>query len=207
MPRQKQQRCALVVGDRRCQRAGTGSPPLCPTCRRAVAHTSKPPAGDIATVAADVLADFLAGRPINRDATIGAVESMIAQWTASIGSSYMPDLRGVESEGAAHRRAQSGFPRFDDFVDDVVRAGRATRQRARAPSPEESARAAAAAAAAEAAKNARAELGFGVTEVLSEESIRDRRKKLARRHHPDSGGSAAKMAAINNAADVLLAML
>ncbi len=55
---------------------------------------------------------------------------------------------------------------------------------------------------------ARRQLGFDAGAVLAADMIAARRKKLARKHHPDlPGGSAAKMTAINAAADLLLAEL
>lgn len=54
-------------------------------------------------------------------------------------------------------------------------------------------------------RRARSVLGFGA-EPLTAEMIKDRRRELAKQNHPDRGGSAARMAEINDAADVLLAV-
>ncbi len=56
-------------------------------------------------------------------------------------------------------------------------------------------------------RDARRELGFGPSDPLTEDVIKERRRLLARRHHPDRGGSVKKMQEINDATDVLLASL
>lgn len=152
----------------------------------------------------------MSGRPINRDATFGMVEDMIAQWTASLGADYRPDITG--GEGSTHRRGQSGNAKFDAFIEDVLRAGQQAQQRQQAQQQQRRQRPPTAAeqealARARAAKAARHEMGFRPDEPLSEDVIRERKKQLARQHHPDRGGDPARMAAINNAADVLLEML
>jgi curved DNA-binding protein CbpA len=50
-------------------------------------------------------------------------------------------------------------------------------------------------------------MGFSGKDRLTVESVKDRRRVLAKKHHPDRGGSVATMARINDAADVLLASL
>lgn len=52
---------------------------------------------------------------------------------------------------------------------------------------------------------ARAVLGFGPAEMVTAETIKARKRELAKQHHPDRGGSPSAMAAVNDAADVLLA--
>jgi len=52
-------------------------------------------------------------------------------------------------------------------------------------------------------RRARQTLGFGA-EPLTAEMVKQRRRELAKQHHPDAGGSAASMARINDAADLLL---
>jgi hypothetical protein len=54
---------------------------------------------------------------------------------------------------------------------------------------------------------ARAVLEFTPSQVLTADAIKERKRMLAKRHHPDRGGSAARMAAINDAADILLESL
>ncbi len=60
---------------------------------------------------------------------------------------------------------------------------------------------------AEARRAARQVMGFAASEPLTEDLISARKRQLAKRHHPDRGGSVEKMAAINDAADILLAAL
>ena len=52
-------------------------------------------------------------------------------------------------------------------------------------------------------RRARQTLGFGA-EPRTAEMVKQRRRELAKQHHPDAGGSAASMARINDAADLLL---
>lgn len=55
-------------------------------------------------------------------------------------------------------------------------------------------------------RKARSVLGFGPGDPLTEDAIKERRRKLALKYHPDrAGGSLQRMAAINHAADTLLA--
>lgn len=51
---------------------------------------------------------------------------------------------------------------------------------------------------------ARRVMGFPPTGRLTEQTIKERKRTLAMKHHPDRGGSVQAMAAINDAADVLL---
>jgi hypothetical protein len=51
---------------------------------------------------------------------------------------------------------------------------------------------------------ARGVMGFAPREPLTEKKIKDRKRMLAMQHHPDRGGTPQRMAAINDAADVLL---
>lgn len=51
---------------------------------------------------------------------------------------------------------------------------------------------------------ARRVLGFQAGDRLTVEAVKERKRALAKRHHPDRGGSVQAMAAINDAADVLL---
>ena len=67
----------------------------------------------------------------------------------------------------------------------------------------------------QARRMARRELGFHDTEPLTESTIKERQRKLARKYHPDLGGGSKekterltrKMSAVNAAADVLLEAL
>ena len=160
-----------------------------------------------ASVLADVVTDFMAGKPINREATIGAVEEMFAQWAQNIGAGYRPDIRPGETESSAHRRAQAGqsshpwWQGFDPWSGQGP-AGRPDPHRPPPPpvDPEEARQAVACAAA-------RRVMGFTDKEKLDEDMIKRRHRELSKRYHPDRGGSTEKMAAVNNAADVLRASL
>lgn len=145
-------------------------------------------------VIAESFVNFLSGKPINREATLGAAESLYNQWSG-IGADYRPDVRDGESESSAHRRAANGQQR-QSWADAFGNARQARPQVA----PEEEARHRAQLAA-------RQVMGFAATQKLTEDDIKDRKRTLAKKHHPDLGGSAQKMAAVNDAADVLMAAL
>jgi hypothetical protein len=51
---------------------------------------------------------------------------------------------------------------------------------------------------------ARVVLGFGNTEPLTREKIKDRQRALARLIHPDAGGATDAMQRLNGATSVLL---
>ncbi len=144
-------------------------------------------------VIAESFINFLSGKPVNREATIGAAESLYANWQG-MGADYRPDVSAGESESSAHRRARNGQQR--QSWEDVFTRGGARGARPQVD-PEEEARASARLAA-------RQVMGFAASEPLTEDTIKDRKRQLAKRHHPDLGGSAAKMAAVNDAADVLM---
>lgn len=59
----------------------------------------------------------------------------------------------------------------------------------------------------EAILRARALLGYGPSDRLTKEDLRDRRSTLAKKHHPDKGGSLERMVQINQAVDILMATL
>lgn len=61
---------------------------------------------------------------------------------------------------------------------------------------------------AKALGRARAVMGFGAKDPLTEEVIKKRQRELARKHHPDMpGGSTEMMTKINNSADLLIESL
>lgn len=192
-PSPKPRRCAFKEGGRRCPRYGEGTPPLCNACRVALAATAAPRSP--AQVIADSLQNFLSGRAINVDQTMGAVESLVGQW-AGMGANYRPEVQEGESEDSSHRRAQSGAARPSWFPG----------AQAQAPQPDPDAQARIA---------ARRVMGFGDREPLTANEINDRKRKLARKYHPDLGGGSPrrieqltrKMAEVNAAADVLLEAL
>lgn len=187
MPKKK--KCSYREGSRRCPYDGEGDPPLCHPHRMALAQAAAPRSP--IHVIADSLVNFLSGNPVNTDATIGAAESIFSQ-LQGMGAGYSPDVARGESEDSAHRRAQAGnHQRWDP---------RRTAGRRPPVDPEEQGR-------RTAEIEARRVMGFA-TETLTEEVIGSRKRTLAKRWHPDRpGGSVTKMAAINDAADVLLASL
>jgi hypothetical protein len=139
---------------------------------------------------ADAFVNFLQGRPINAEATIGAVDSLIGQWS---GSNYHPEAGAGETEDSVHRRDRDGASRSgrgqrpwwapgpaDPVADDQRRIELAARQ----------------------------VMGFTASEVLTADQIKERKKTLAKRFHPDRpSGSTEKMIAVNRAADTLLESL
>lgn len=141
----------------------------------------------------DTLGDWLQGRPINGEATIGAAEAFLNQWAAGIGGNYRPDIGGV-SEDAAHRRAQSGASRPWNW--NIPHAGGRRAPHPPRHDPEAEVRKARAAA--------RQVMGFDQQEPLDADKIKVRHRKLVKKHHPDHGGSTQKMATINTARDVLM---
>ena len=51
-------------------------------------------------------------------------------------------------------------------------------------------------------------MGFAPNDRLTESLIKERKRRLAKKYHPDiKGGSVHRMAAVNDAADVLMAAL
>lgn len=210
-------RCQVYENNRRCTRDGHGNPAVCARHRAAIANTA-PVSQPFATIVADEIGNFLKGKPINREAIFGGLaESFGQQWAAGIGGDYRPDVGRGETENSAHRRAQAGGGmgvNWDDLFNEVKRrvdeSVRNTGQppptdwqrgQRRTPQEDEGARIAREVAAA------RQVMGFAASEPLTEEVIAARKRLLAKKHHPDRGGSAEKMAAINNAADVLMAAL
>lgn len=141
------------------------------------------------------LGDLLQGNPINREATIGAAEAFLNQWVAGIGGNYRPDISGIGSEDAVHRRAQSGQGRPWNW--NIPHAG--GRPPPHQPDPEVELQRARAAA--------RQVMGFQMRELLDADKIKARHRELVKKHHPDRGGSTKKMANINLARDVLMEAL
>jgi hypothetical protein len=141
--------------------------------------------------------NFLSGKPINKDATIGAIESFVQQWTGGIGADYRPDMHGGERESSVHQRAQSGGAWKPWHMGENW--GRRTGATPPPQDPDiERQRAIAA---------ARQVFGFAQGEKLTDDAVTKRHRLLVKKHHPDRGGSTEKMAIINNARDVLLAAL
>jgi hypothetical protein len=143
---------------------------------------------------ADAFVNFLQGRPINAEATIGAVDSLIGQWS---GNNYHPEVGTGETEDSVHRRDRGGAP-----------SGRGQRPWW-APGPAEGPTADDGYAQQRRTERAaRQVMGFTASEVLTADQIKDRKKTLAKRFHPDRpSGSTEKMIAVNRAADTLLESL
>lgn len=181
MPRAK--RCTFRERGRRCPRDGHGEPALCNACRVVVLAASVPKSPTQTII--DALANLMVGRPVDADGALGALQQIMGQ-------------RG----GAG---IQDVFRQFAD-VGRVPAQAPLPRRPPPGPDPRVAERAAEIAAA-------RRVLGFTKGEVLLEQQIRDRRRELAKKLHPDrAGGDArkaaaltAKMAAVNSAADILLA--
>lgn len=203
MPRAKKQstRCTFVQNNRRCPYDGEGMPRLCAAHRLVIQQAAKP--RPPSTVLFDAAVNFLQGRPINQEATLGAAEELLSRWTG-MGSDYHPPIVGNESEGDAHRRAQSGDPSVVWWTRFQARA----RQAGRPPAPDP-----AVAALREHRRAARIVMGFTPLAVLDIDTVKRRHRELVRANHPDHRGrtpeqvSAAtkRTAAINNANDILVA--
>ena len=190
-------RCTFKESGRRCPRDGQGNPPLCAPHRIAVAHAAIPKSP--VEVIADAAFNFLQGKPINRDATLGAVEDIASQW-AGMGADYRPDAFDGAGEDQTHRRAQAGAgsatPWWVAHMQNVAN-GRTGARRQAAPAPPPDPRVGE-------RREARQTMGFSPSDQLTEDIVKERKKLLARKHHPDRGGSVERMSAINAAADVLL---
>lgn len=193
MPRQAARaRCSFKDGKRRCPFDGTGKPPLCDAHRIAIAEAAKPRSP--ATLLSEFYNNFMSGKPINVEATLGAVQEVFGQWQG-MAAGYHPDVRGGEREGAAHARAGRGQ---QDASWWTPRPGQGSAPRQ--PGVDQQ--------VLEARRRARQIMGFAEGEPLTPEVVKKRHRQLVGRWHPDRpGGSHKKMAAINDAADVLFASL
>jgi hypothetical protein len=140
-------------------------------------------------VLAGALDNFLAGKPINVEATVGAAAGLFDRWGigGGIAAGYHPDVMAGERESSVHSRAARGRPWQPWNGAD------ANPPQVPGPTPEE--------------LEGRRIMGFTSREVLTEEGIKDRKRQLAKKLHPDRGGSVERMAQVNHAADVLLASL
>lgn len=190
--------CVFREGGRRCAFPGAGQPPLCGPHRMALAAAAQPRSRSSIEILTETVVDFMQGRPINKEATLGAVENFFQQWSGTMGADYRPDVVGGASEDGVHRRAQSGNRAPIDWGG--IFAGQRTQPRP-APGPDPNLEQARQVAAAKRI------LGFAESSKPNELEIKIAFRRLVRKNHPDHGGSVAKMAAINNARDVLLAAL
>jgi hypothetical protein len=136
-------------------------------------------------VIASALNNFLQGKPINVEQTVGAAESFFRQWAmgGSVASGPFPGQMSQDDvDRAVHDDGRHAPPRRPAAHDPEL--------------------------AARAAKLARAKRAFGFGDShFTAADVKERRKKLARKHHPDVGGDAAKMAKVNEYADILLASI
>lgn len=195
MPERKL-KCSYREGSRRCPFHGIGNPPLCQAHQVAVQEAARPRSAT--EVLAEATVNLLQGKPINSEATIGAMSAVINQWATGLGADYRPDVGVGEREDAAHRRARPGPPPWWDGG-----------QRAAPPTdaPPGSHRAMLLAA--------RRVMGFTASERLDEDTIKARRNELAKKFHPDRAGRdeakakamTARMSAINRSAGILLGEL
>ena len=162
-------------------------------------------------VLAEQLVNFLSGRPINREATIGAAQDFAKQWAGGIGADYRPDIGHGSREDTVHRRAQAGGAAGIPWYAEIF-MGRQPGVQHGAPRPpppnaheaEELRKIAA----------ARQILGFTPREPLTEDAVNKAHRALIKRNHPDHGKNDADRmrragiaAQINSARDVLLATL
>lgn len=202
-PSRRVQQCCYFENGRRCRRSATGDGPipLCNPHTLAAADAMRQHATAGSGVGNGIYNLFdrvVSGRKVNRRVLEDAVGDVAAWWEQYQASRPAPDPNGP--------RPSSEQPRWDDPLREAWRRAQDMGARARAraqrppPDPRE-------AQLAEARQRARITLGFTPREPLTEAAIKGRQKELARKHHPDRGGSTAKMAAINDAADVLLASL
>lgn len=194
MPSSKRlDQCVRKENGRRCVRSGTGKPPLCRACRIAFteearrAQQPQGPARRVANVAASIFDDLLSGRPLDRGKVASAINEFA--WTMGGGfTDYHPDIDGGAQGGDGVDTEYTPPPGTGWHREE------APRQRV---DPN----------AIRAQQNARNTLGFGPSDLLTEDLIKDRRRQLAKRHHPDRGGSITRMQAVNDACDVLMATL
>lgn len=183
MPPGRSDRCVFKQGRLRCRNRGTGDPPLCEAHLIVVAETTRP--RQPAEVLLESLGNFLSGKPINAEATIGAAKTIFEAWAigGGVADGYYPPVNGGPGPSWIPGGAWRPSGRGSQAPDPIA----AQRRRVEI--------------------EARSVLGFGPNEPLTEEAIKDRRRTLAKRNHPDAGGSAKQMAIINDAADVLIESL
>jgi hypothetical protein len=172
-------------------RSGDGDPALCRPHKIAFAEQGRraAPAHQPRSSVADLFDDFISGRPFDSSKVARAVNEFAWGMGGGYGN-YSPDIDTGEAPRSRFD-PPSGFqpprswfreePPVRPLVDESL-----LRERMRA----------------------RIALGFGPSDPLTDDTIKDRRRQLARRHHPDlKGGSSEKMKTINDAADVLLESL
>jgi len=180
------ERCCFIESGRRCRKSGTGDPALCNAHRVLLADAARQGAKPRGARAVgdgiyNLVDRLVSGKKVTRKMARDAFDDArdILEELKTSGWSIPAVPPGTNSNGHAngHRRTPP----------DPEAARRAEKQRACA--------------------RARQTLGFGPQDPLTEALIKGRQRELAKKHHPDLGGSVSKMAAINDAADVLLSEL
>ena len=180
-------RCCYNENGRQCVRNGTGEPPLCRAHRLVLQDLYE--RDEAASGLGQVISDFMGGRSIRPDDVLRAAFEMFG----AMGAGGMGARAGAGVPGGA--RVPWGMGGTGP-VGGVPPIG----QRRVRPPPDP--------AALELQRSllmARQELGFEPRAPLTVAEVERRRKDLARKHHPDLGGSVARMSAINQAADLLVA--
>lgn len=186
--------CVYKEGGRRCMRSGDGEPPLCRAHKIAASEQARQAQSAAArtprAAVGDLINDFFTGRPWSVDRVARAVSEVDWSLGGVFGGGFSPDIdTGAE-------RDDGRFVPPDNFRPPP----RWHREQAPPPPPPKS-------NAAE-IHAARRELGFGPSDQLTEELIKDRKRQLARKFHSDlRGGSDEKMKRVNAAADTLVESL
>jgi hypothetical protein len=195
MPPKKSRRldqCQYREDNVRCIKSGTGSPCLCRAHKIAAEQAARNEAPSHSPKAgiADLLNDFITGRPFDPSKAGAVIDDFAKSWGIGGGfTGYSPDIdTGQPPHGA----------RFDP-PPDFRPPPRWHREEPPPPEPDRR--------SAVDVQRARNAMGFGPADPLTEDLINQRRRQLARRHHPDRGGSTSRMSTINDAADVLLESL
>lgn len=187
-------RCTYSEDNRRCVKDGEGNPPLCRAHQIAVAEILNRKSRTPAQRISDLFSDFMSGKRVSQDDVMGVAQDLAQQWAGGMGGEYRPpiDARGRTDH---EQRTRQQTPWWQP------QPGQGSRQ---PPPPSDPQREQEIHAAR---LRARRILGFAANQPLTADDIKQRKRMLAKRNHPDQGGSTAKMAAINDAADVLLAEL
>jgi len=182
-------RCTYSEDGRRCVKDGEGNPPLCRAHQIAVAEILNRKSRSPAQRVSDLVSDFLQGKRINQDEVMGVVQEVAQQWSGMAGD-FRPPIDGSgRTDHHQNQRADQNWW--------TPRPGQGSRQAPSVDPQQEELRVA--------RLRARRVLGFTTNQSISVDEVKHRQRTLAKKNHPDLGGSTQKMAAINAAADVLLA--
>ena len=192
MPSRPTSQCTVYDEEtgRRCRRNGTGAPVM---CRRHLDEVLSSTSGsDPMNAFKEVASSVLRGeRPSTR-----SVEDAIS----GLGSLFGFKVKAADVQAAADR--------LRDQAERVAGArGGSSSSRSSPGSSSSGARPGSSPDddRARAVSKARKTLGFTVRDELTPEIIKKRYRELAKKHHPDRGGSAARMAEINQAVEILTA--